>query len=208
MRKTKVIGFSIPPAIHQKLERIIKSRHKTKSEFFREMIDVYFQSSKSSPETNLAKILRSYWQARSDTNQEIIIVCLAIIHKNNQVLIGARKNKDKWVKNLTWVFPGGKIESLDFDQEIKREVKEETSLDIQVNNLISARIHPDSGFKPVQIIALYFDCQLTDNTQEAQPNDNLTKLKWVRPTEVFKYFTTSTCDEVTKFLTTLEQSSK
>jgi ADP-ribose pyrophosphatase YjhB (NUDIX family) len=216
MRRAKVVGFSVPPEIHQKLERLIKKEHKTKSEFFRDILDVYFKTVKLGStdnhpvkiqEKDLAKILRNYWTLRSTSSMEIIIIGLGIIvSESKKVLIGARKNKDHWVENLTWVFPGGKLTSLDFAEETQREIKEETGLEVTVKNLVAARIHPDSGFKPVQIVALYFHCEPA-NQKRPKPGGDLVKLKWVRPTEVFKYFTTSTCDEVTKFLVTIEKAN-
>ena len=215
MRRSKIVGFSLPPAIHQKLESLIKRSHKTKSEFFREILDVYFrtvESVKTAAEpldliqSDLAKILQTYWTIKATTPLKIIIVGLALIVKNNKILIGARKSKDPWVKDLTWVFPGGKIESLDFEKEIKREARKETGLEVAVKNLIAARILPDAKLKPIQIVLLYFHCQ-SISKKSPQPGGDLVKLKWVKPTEVFKYFTTSTCDEVTKFLATIEEAS-
>ncbi len=217
-RKTKVVGFSLPPEIYQKLEQVIKTKHKTRSEFFREIIDAYFETVKDQTsqkvdainigETDLAKVLKSYWLLRSKTKLEVITIGLAIIvNDQDKVLIGARKNKDLWVENLTWVFPGGNLKSLNFEQEIKKTVKRETGLSIDVNCLVASRTYPDSGFKPVNIVGLYFYCTLGKN-QSAKPGGDLSQLKWVQPIEVFKYFTTSTCDEVTKFLTTIEKGTK
>jgi 8-oxo-dGTP pyrophosphatase MutT (NUDIX family)/predicted DNA-binding protein len=217
-RKTRVVGFSIPPEIDNKLEKFIKSKHKTRSEFIREMIDVYFNSVSSKvsarlepslelTENDLAKVLKSYWLLRSQAPLKVITIGLAIIvNKEGKVLIGARKAKDKWVDNLTWVFPGGNLDSLDFSRAVEREVKEETGLSVKVNSLVASRIHPDSGFKSLQINALYFYCSPVDE-KKIRPGGDLKSLKWVEPTDVFKYFTTSTCDEVTKFLTTLQKAS-
>lgn len=217
-RKTKIVGFSLPPKLYQLLEKTIRSRNKTKSEFFREMIDVYFQtvhqttfpSLKPTPpldlkEADLAKVLKTYWLMRGQTQIKTIVIGLGIIiNQDNQVLIGSRKEKDPHVENLTWVFPGGKLNSLDFDKEIRKDVKQETGLEVAVQSLIAARVHPDSGYQPTQIVALYFHCTPTEN-KKAKAGGDLSRLKWVRPTEVFKYFTTSTCDAVTQFLTTIEK---
>jgi len=132
MRKTKIIGFSIPPALHKKFEAVVRKRHKTKSEFFREILESYFKTSTSSlsqkgksdsEEANLAKTLKAYWELRSSDNLKTIIIGLGIVEENGKVLIGARKDKDLWVENLTWVFPGGRMNSLDFEEEIKKQVK-------------------------------------------------------------------------------------
>jgi 8-oxo-dGTP pyrophosphatase MutT (NUDIX family)/predicted DNA-binding protein len=217
-RKTRVVGFSIPPEIDNKLERFIKSKHKTRSEFIREMIDVYFNSINTKSEApsepkmeltegDLAKVLKSYWLLRSQAPLKVITIGLAIIvNKDNNVLIGARKAKDKWVDNLTWVFPGGNLDSLDFSKDVQNEVKQETGLEVKVNSLVASRLHPDSGFKSLQINALYFYCSPISD-KKLRPGGDLKSLKWVKPTDVFKYFTTSTCDEVTKFLTTIQKSS-
>jgi len=213
-RKSKIVGLSLPAAVYNNLEQIIKEKHKTRSEFYREMIDVYLKSLETDFSTtkltdvregDLAKILKSYWLLKSKTTLKIIIIGLGIIlNKENHVLIGARKIKDKWVENLTWVFPGGSMENLEFVEELKKKIKQETSLDVKVSNLIHSRIHPDSGFKSVQIIALYFQCE-TINRKTPKAGGDLARLKWVKPADVFKYFTTSTSDEVTRFLYTLEK---
>jgi len=214
MRKTKVVGFSVPPELYKKFNATIKKKHKTKSEFFREVLDVYFKTLDSVvpkekvdfEEKDLAKVLKAYWGLRASSDTKTIIIGLGIVVKDGKILIGGRKEKDKWVENLSWVFPGGKMSSLNFEEEIINEVKEETSLDVKVDNLVAARIHPDSGFKLVQIVALYFSCSPVSEQQKAKPKGDLSELKWVKPTEVFKHFTTSTCDEVTRFLVTLEKA--
>jgi 8-oxo-dGTP pyrophosphatase MutT (NUDIX family) len=217
-RKSRVVGFSIPPEIDNKLEKFIKSKHKTRSEFIREMIDVYFNSINTKPdshsetgvdlaERDLARILKSYWILKSEIPLKILTIGLAIVvNKEGKVLIGARKLKDKWVENLTWVFPGGNIDSLDFSKDVQNEVRQETGLEVKVNSLVASRVHPDSGFKSTQINALYFFCTPVKE-KKLKPGGDLKSLKWVFPTDVFKYFTTSTCDEVTKFLTTIQKAS-
>lgn len=214
MRRTKVVGFSIPPEIYDQFESILQTSHQTKSEFFRSMLASYSSLPKilnsvnpgdkmhSAPE-DLAQVLKLYWQLRSESKLNIIVITLGIITKNGKVLIGARKQKnDPWIENLTWVFPGGELKSLNFEEETKMKIKSETGLDVKINYLISTRIHPDSGLKPVQIVAFYFHCSPVSNNLKS--GENLKKLKWVKPRDIFKYFTGSTSDEVTKFLMTLD----
>lgn len=40
-RVTKVIGFSVPPALAEEVERVANAERRTKSELFREMFRVY-----------------------------------------------------------------------------------------------------------------------------------------------------------------------
>jgi len=174
MRTSKIVGFSLPPALHKRFSEAIKRSHKTKSEFFREMMALYFKTTESLSrgdvitlaERDIANALRLYWELKSASDTTTLIVGLAIIVKDGKVLIGARKERDLNVENLSWVFPGGRMESLDFASEIKREVKEETGLDVRVKSLVAARVHPDSGFKPVQIVAMYFYCAPLPKSKE------------------------------------------
>ena len=110
------------------------------------------------------------------------------------------------MENLAWAFPGGQMHTLHFNDELKKNIKKETGLDVDVKSLVASRIHPDSGFKNVQIVALYFYCEPTATGKEKTGN-NLSKLKWVKPSDVFKFFATSVADEVTKFLMMIEKDT-
>ncbi len=214
-RSTKIVGFSVPPEIYKDLEELTHSKHQTRSEFIREMIEVYKRSGEKMLQDgskldqgipNLAQILKTYWLIRAQSPIKIITIGLGIItNKTGQVLIGGRRGKDPFIKNLSWVFPGGEMESLDFESEVKREVKEETGLEVEVNSLITARLHPDASYKRVQIVALYFHCRVRGNEDKGRPAGDLFEIKWVNPTDVFKYFTTSTSDELTRFLVAIEE---
>jgi len=208
-RKTKIVGLSLPPEINAQVEKHLKKTHKTRSEFFREMIGGYFntQTPAEPTEYDLAKVLRSYWDLKSSADTKVIPIILSIItNKSGKVLIGERVEEDEWVKNLTWVFPGGELEHIEIEKEVKRITKNTTNLDVEVQQLVAARNHPGSGFKKAQIVALYFHCTITGGNK-IKASGSINKLKWVKPLDVFKYFTTSTCDEVTKFLTMIEKST-
>ena len=206
-RKTKIVGFSLPPQINNEVEEYLKKTHKTRSEFFREMIYSFFSGNTNIPtEKDLAMILKSYWDLKSSTKLEIVPIILAIItDPDGNIVIGGRKEKDKCVENLSWVFPGGRLNSLEMEDEVRRIAKEETGLDVDVKQLVASRIHPDCGFKDIQIVALYFHCTVK-NIKNTKPGGSLDCLEWIKPLSVFKYFTTSTCDEVTKFLTMIQKS--
>jgi len=146
------------------------------------------------------KILKLYYQLIGNHQKDTIVVGLGIIIKEGKVLIGQRKEKDPYVKELTWVFPGGKFDSLNFEEELIAKIKEETWLSVYVNQLIHARLIPDSPEKKVKIIAIYYHCTPVSGKENA--GGDLKKLSWVEPTKIFHYFTTSTADEVVSFLGT------
>jgi len=211
-RKTKIMGFSLPPEIYQEIENLLKTSHKTKSEFMRQVIESYFSVAQKtlvqSPKNKLDidqsdanKILKLYYQLIGNHQKDTIVVGLGIIIKEGKVLIGQRKEKDPYVKELTWVFPGGKFDSLNFEEELTAKIKEETWLSVYVNQLIHARLIPDSPEKKVKIIAIYYHCTPVSGKENA--GGDLKKLSWVEPTKVFHYFTTSTADEVVSFLGTI-----
>ena len=206
------MGFSLPPEIYQEIENLLKTSHKTKSEFMRQVIESYLSVAQKtlvqSPKNKLDidqsdanKILKLYYQLIGNHQKDTLVVGLGIIIKEGKVLIGQRKEKDPYVKELTWVFPGGKFESLDFERELIRTIKEETKLDVYVNQLVHARLIPDSPEKKVKIIALYYHCTPVSGQEHA--GGDLKKLEWVEPMKIFHYFTTSTADEVVSFLGTL-----
>ncbi len=208
-RKTKIVGLSLPPEINTQVEEHLKKTHKTRSEFFREMIGRYFNAETLGEPTeyDLASYLRGYWDLKSSVDIKVIPIVLPIItNDKGEVLIGEREEKDEWVQNLTWVFPGGELECIEIEEEVKKITKNTTNLDVKVKQLIAARNHPGSGFKKAQIVALYFHCTV-EGRRKIKAGGSINKLKWVKPLDVFKYFTTSTCDEVTKFLTMIEKSS-
>jgi hypothetical protein len=40
-RKTRVLGFSVPPQVAEEYERLARDERRTKSELFREMVETY-----------------------------------------------------------------------------------------------------------------------------------------------------------------------
>ncbi|MCD6539684.1 MAG: (deoxy)nucleoside triphosphate pyrophosphohydrolase [Candidatus Omnitrophica bacterium] len=64
-----------------------------------------------------------------------IRVVAGLIRKDKKILLCQRKEDDSF--GLLWEFPGGKVEEKETDQQaLKREIKEELGLDIEVGNLI------------------------------------------------------------------------
>lgn len=211
-RKTKVMGFSLPPETYQQIEGLLETTHKTKSEFMRQVIESYLSITQKtigltvtgevelSPQ-DINRVLKLYYQLIGSDKKPVMVIGLTIIAREGKVLIGQRKDPDPYVKELTWVFPGGKFSSLDFEKELTAIVKEETGLDVYVNQLVHARLIPDSPEKKVRIVALYYHCEPVSGKEK--PGGSLNQLQWVPAMKVFHFFTTSTADEVVSFLGTL-----
>ncbi len=81
--------------------------------------------------------------------KKINVTC-AIISQNDKILVVQRgKNMNLRFK---WEFPGGKIEKGESEQEcIKREIKEELNIDIQLTSRLSPSNYDYPGFS-IQLI--------------------------------------------------------
>ncbi|WP_066638558.1 (deoxy)nucleoside triphosphate pyrophosphohydrolase [Desulfolucanica intricata] len=68
------------------------------------------------------------------------LVTAAIIKKDDHIFIAQRKSTDKLANK--WEFPGGKIENGETPEEcLKREIKEEFNIEIEVGNYFSESIY-------------------------------------------------------------------
>jgi len=129
-----------------------------------------------------------------------LVNVLAIVYdpKTKKILIG-RREKDPYVKELTWCFPGGRPGyEEDLETYLKEEVRKKTGLEVEVKKLVFAKTYPEKR----EFLSVYYLTKISGGKEKA--GDKLVELKWVRPTEVKKYFTTSLHPKLLKFLKTLE----
>lgn len=106
--------------------------------------------------------------------------------KTRKILIGKKEN-DPNIPQLSWCFPGGRPKhDEELEDSVKREVKEETGLDVESLGPIFARILPEQE----NILMIYYLCELVEG-EESERDDEFTELKWVSPEDVEKHFTTS-----------------
>jgi ADP-ribose pyrophosphatase YjhB (NUDIX family) len=131
-----------------------------------------------------------------------LVNVLAIVYdpKTKRILIGRRK-KDPYIKGLTWAFPGGRPGyRKDLEDYLKSEVKKKTNLDIKIRKLIFARNVPEDR----RFLLLYYLAE-PKNMGKEKAGGKFTQIKWVRPLEVKKYFTTSIHAEIVKILKELSR---
>jgi len=77
---------------------------------------------------------------------KIINVTCAIILKDKKILVAQRNEKMKLP--LKWEFPGGKLENNETEIDcIKREIKEEINISIDILQKLSNNIHDYGTFK-------------------------------------------------------------
>jgi 8-oxo-dGTP diphosphatase len=116
------------------------------------------------------------------------IIVAAIIQKGNRFLL-TRQAKGAHHEGL-WGFPGGKVEKNEsLEVALKREVKEETGLDISVGELFHAVI-----VEKENALILFLKSDAT--TEEVKPRDDIDKFAWVTLEEIKKYKMRSAMYEV------------
>lgn len=129
-----------------------------------------------------------------------LVNALAIIYKDGKILVGKRKGTDPYIKELTWTFPGGRLyHTKSLEDSLKAEVKKKTNLDVEIKKLVFARVWPEKK----EFLLLYYYCEPTGGTEKA--GEKFTEIKWVKPTEVTEYFTSSVDLEIMEFLRQLEE---
>lgn len=210
-RHSKIINFSLPPGLYNELDKLAEASQRSRSEMLRAIITSFLSRSrelsseqKSMETASLPEIISAYWKARSSWPLDVVIAGLVIAtNDKGEVLIGKRLSSDPHVPNLTWSFIGSKLQSLDFLPELVQSLHERTGLHVELNQVVAARVVPESGQSGTQVVALYVHGQV-QGQQNFVAHDPYTELKWVKPLEVFRYFTSSTTDEVTAFLNSLK----
>ena len=129
-----------------------------------------------------------------------LVNVLGIIYnpKTRQILIGKREN-DPYIKELSWCFPGGMPaykEDLEF--YLKYEIKVKTGFDVDVNKLVFAKTYPEKR----EFLSIYYYCEVAGGKE--QVGEKFVEVKWVKPTDVQKYFTASLHPKLLEYLRTLE----
>lgn len=132
-----------------------------------------------------------------------LVNCLGIVYnpKTRKIIVGKRE-KDPYVKELTWTFPGGRpTYDRPLEESLKDEIKKKTNLDVEVKKLIYARIVPSTK----QFLNIYYLCEPIND--EVVAGEKFTEVKWIKPTEMIKY-KPPVDPYVLKFLEKLENGEK
>ncbi|MEM3091503.1 MAG: NUDIX domain-containing protein [Candidatus Pacearchaeota archaeon] len=116
---------------------------------------------------------------------EVILIAIIFDPKTKKILIG-RREKDPDIPQLTWHFPEGRLnQKEDMDKILKSRIKQKTGLDIENLGAIFSKIYPEKK----DLVGIYFLCEAVGGKERA--GNDFKELKWVRPKELERYFTTS-----------------
>ena len=107
----------------------------------------------------------------------MIDVVAAVIKKNNYYFI-AQRNRHKHFA-YHWEFPGGKVDSQEtFENALKREIREELSIDIRILNHIASEKHKD---EKIDVNVHYYLCKsLNDNIILSEHED----MNWLQKNDL------------------------
>ena len=107
-------------------------------------------------------------------------VVAAVILKNNKFFI-AQRNRNKHM-GLCWEFPGGKVEKNEnFEQALKREIKEELSINILINKKIGMENYQDDK---INVRLHYYLCKHIDGEFILNEHEDSA---WITKNEFNKY---------------------
>jgi 8-oxo-dGTP diphosphatase len=131
-----------------------------------------------------------------------LVLALGIVYdkKTGKILIGRRENAPH-IKKLSWVSPGGRPNyGEELEDSVRNSIKSETGLKVKVRDVVFAKTYPERR----EFLSIYYCCKRSGG--RAKAGGSIAELKWVRPTEVKKYFTTSLHPKLLAYLKSLEHS--
>tara|TARA_Y100000034_G_C6816717_1_gene367492 strand:+ start:143 stop:505 length:363 start_codon:yes stop_codon:yes gene_type:complete len=105
----------------------------------------------------------------------MITVTCAIIEKGNKFLITQRPNDGRSNANR-WEFPGGKVENEEMEDCLKREIKEELGVDIEILEEFIT-----STYENIKLVS--FKCELKGDIQHI----DIINHAWVSKEELNNY---------------------
>jgi 8-oxo-dGTP diphosphatase len=119
----------------------------------------------------------------------------ALIFRDDRILLAERGKEP--LKGY-WSLPGGVVEVGEtLEQAIRREVREETNLEIEIVNVLEIfeRIMRDHDGRPeYHYVLIDYLCRAT--TGDPEPADDVAKVEWVRRKELSGYRITEGTPEV------------
>lgn len=112
-------------------------------------------------------------------------VVKALITNRGEILIGKKEEQDDHPISGEWHILGGHLEKGEqVEDAIRREVEEETGLDVEVHQVVDVMSF-SWGEGEKDSLQIVFHCETEKRGEE--PLDDLTDLKWVSPDEITDY---------------------
>ena len=119
-----------------------------------------------------------------------------IINKNNEILLQLR---NKAPEKGYWSIPGGRVEMFEtIEDAVKREVKEETDLDVEVINELGICNHIIENEKSHWVSPSYL-CKINKGEAKIMEPTKHIDMKWFKLTELPQNLTITTKDAINNY---------
>jgi 8-oxo-dGTP diphosphatase len=125
-------------------------------------------------------------------------IALGVVKKDDEVLVIRRREIEQGLNNetLTWVFPGGKVESNEtVEESVIREVLEESGYSVEIISAIDERQHPT-----FPAYMSYLACKLVSDEISETKDQGIAEVKWVPVAEFQNIITSSLNNKVKSYL--------
>lgn len=113
------------------------------------------------------------------SKQKFRVIAAGIVTNGKDVLLGKKKEDEEHPISGEWHFPGGHVDEGEGPQKtVKREIEEETDLNVDVHQLLKVY---NTGTGAVRIL---YHCEA--NSTNVGAKDDLEDVKWVKVAELEK----------------------
>lgn len=128
---------------------------------------------------------------------EGLSVAVGVVQKGKDFLMVKRKTREG---NLSWQFPAGIVKpNTNPMDRVEEEVKEETGITCQADDLIGSRVHSET-----KILCQYIHCTYLDGEAQNLDTEENDDVKWVKANEVKSYATSNLFGGIKKLLAEAE----
>jgi 8-oxo-dGTP diphosphatase len=127
------------------------------------------------------------------SDSKILMILRAIVRRGDDYLLVKRDTNDTWQADK-WEFPGGKVDfGEDLNISLKREVREETGLEIKIEEpLFFWETVPDSPKYQGKIsVTLFFECTVPINSKVKMSSEHK-EYKWLKFNDIYRHKNLST----------------